>query len=291
MKFEQVTTGLYLEGLCPDGDNVWVSDPVRGGVKHVRANGSEQLYLADRLWIGSLTLNGDGLLMVAGEGGFIWLDGATGETGVVLHRIDGKPIPGVNEVAVDPEGGLYFGTIDIPAIARGEPPGPSTLCRLAPDGSVTTLHAGLKFANGLGVSPDGRHLYCNETFGAVWMFDIRPDGGIENGRIILDKPDCDGMALDEQGTVWITGYKSNALTCLNPDGTMKGEEPLPAGGCTSIRFGGADRRTLYVNTVPADAGDRIAVGDLAFGDESVCYRARADIAGLGGRQARIPIAR
>jgi sugar lactone lactonase YvrE len=283
MRFEEVTRGLYLEGLCPDSDGVWVADPVRGGIRHVRADGSTREYLPEKQWIGSLMLNSDGRLLVSGEGGISWLDGATGETGVLLDSIGGHPIPGVNEMVADSDGGIYFGTIDIPAIARGEPPGPSTLYRLAPDGRVTELCAGLKFANGVGISPDGRRLYLNETFGDVWAFDIAADGKLENRRVILAKPDGDGMAIDEEGTVWITGYKSSALTLLHSDGTPKGEVELPAGGCTSIRFGGADRRDLYVNMVPMDAGDRIAVGDLPSTDESVCYRARAEVAGLGGR--------
>jgi len=101
--------------------------------------------------------------------------------------------------------------------------------------------------------------------------------------VILAKPDGDGMAIDEEGTLWITGYKSGVLTLLHADGSPKGEVQLPEGGCTSVRFGGADRRDLYVNMVPFDAGDRIAVGDLPSTDESVCYRARVDVAGLGGR--------
>lgn len=283
MEFKEVTRGLYLEGLCPDGDGVWVADPVRGGILHVRGDGTTREYLPDKQWIGSLMLNSDGRLLVSGEGGILWLDRDTGETGPLLDTIDGKPIPGVNEMAVDSEGGIYFGTIDIPAIARGEPPGPSSLYRLAPDGRVSELCSGLKFANGVGVSLDERTLYLNETFGDVWGFDIAADGSLQNQRVILAKPDGDGMAIDENGTVWITGYKSSALTCLNPDGSFKGEVRLPEGGCTSVRFGGPDRKDLYVNMVPTDAGDRIAVGDLPSTDESVCYRARADVAGLGGR--------
>ena len=291
MQFEQVTQGLYLEGLCPDGESVWVSDPVRGGIRLVGADGSTRDYLSDKLWIGSLMLNHDGLLLISGEGGIMWLDGKTGETGMLLDSIDGQAIAGVNEMAVDDEGGIYFGTIDIPAIAKGVPPGPSNLYRLAPDGSVATLHTGLKFANGVGISLDGRTLYLNETFGGIWTFDIAGPSKVANPRFIMEKPDSDGMAIDEEGTVWITGYKSSALTLLNPDGSQKGEFQLPEGGCTSVRFGGTDRRTLHVNMVPFDAGDRIAVGDLPSTDESISYRTRVDVPGLGTRVPKFKIQR
>ena len=92
MRFEEVTRGLYLEGLCPDGDSVWVADPVRGGIRHVAGDGSTREYLPEKQWIGSLMLNSDGRLLVSGEGGITWLDGSTGETGVLLDTIDGKPI-------------------------------------------------------------------------------------------------------------------------------------------------------------------------------------------------------
>ena len=55
-----------------------------------------------------------------------------------------------------------------------------------------------------------------------------------------DYPDADGMAVDEEGTVWITGYKSDALTLLNPDGSLKGNVGLPGGGARPGALG-ADR--------------------------------------------------
>jgi sugar lactone lactonase YvrE len=248
-------------------------------------------YLPEKRWIGSLMLSAEGLLLVSGEGGLIWLDGSSGETGPYLDRIDGQEIPGVNEMVTDFQGGVYFGTSDLASVAKGVPPGPSKLYRLAPDGRVANLGVEVKFANGVGVSPDGKSLYFNETFGGVWMFDIAPDGTLENRRFILDKPDADGMAVDEEGTVWVTGYKSDALTLLNPDGSLKGTVRLPGGGCTSIRFGGADRRDLYVNMVPADAGDGLAVGIMPTSENSHCYRARSEVAGLRKSPPAFPVRR
>ena len=41
---------------------------------------------------------------------------------------------------------------------------------------VRQLCSGLRFSNGVALSPDGRRLYHNETFVGLWAYDIMPDG-------------------------------------------------------------------------------------------------------------------
>jgi sugar lactone lactonase YvrE len=280
MTFEVVAKGCYLEGLAVEADAVWVSDAIQGGIQHFRTDGSVKKWLPDKRWIGSLLLNANGVALVSGEGGIMWLDGATGASGMLLDRVDGQPIVGVNEMTPDGKGGIIFGSLDVPAIMRGEPPGPAALYRLDGARRVTQLCAGLKFSNGIAVSPDGRRLYHNETFVGTFVYEIAPDGTLGKPALLLEKPDCDGLALDAEGTLWVAGFQSSAIVCLRPDGTVKRQVDLPAGGVTNIRFGGVDRRDLYVTNVPGDAGEKIATGIWPTADASKLYRTRSDIPGL-----------
>jgi sugar lactone lactonase YvrE len=152
-------------------------------------------------------------------------------------------------MAADDAGNLIFGTVDIPAFERGETPGPCSLVRLGVDGAVTRLADGLTFTNGLALSADGRLLFHNESFVGVFAYEIDAAGRLGPNRMLLDKPDCDGMKLDTQGRLWITGFRSPELTILSPDGSKVETFPLPVEAATNLWFGRADGRDIYVTAV------------------------------------------
>jgi sugar lactone lactonase YvrE len=287
--FEVVCRGVYLEGLCADASSVWVSDPVRGGLRRIAADGSITTWLHDKRWVGGLLLNADGSVLVSGEGGVIWLDGASGATGVLVDKVDGRPLPGVNEMVASADGGIYFGSLDAAAIIAGEVPSPASLYRLDVDGRAREVRDGLKFTNGVGLSPDGRRLYVSETFVGVSAYDVAADGSLGEAAFLLDKPDCDGLAVDAEGTLWITGFATPAITCLHPDGALKGLVQIPGGGATNVRFGGPDRRDLYVTSVAAGAADQLKAGVWPTTEDSALYRGRSEVAGLPYRPANLPL--
>jgi sugar lactone lactonase YvrE len=289
VNFEVLATGVYLEGLAAEEDSVWISDPIKGGLRHLRPDGSARTWLPERLWIGSILFNGDHVILFSGEGGISWLNGRSGASGCLLDRVEGLPLLGVNEMITDADGAIYFGTLDVPAIATGAVPGPASLYRLEADGRVTRLRSGLKFCNGIGISADGKHLYFNETFVGTSVFDILPDGTLSEPSFLLDKPDCDGMAIDVEGTVWITGYQSSDIIGLRPDGSEKARIQTPAGGVTNIWFGGPDRRDLYLTGVDREAGESIRAGDMPVGEGASLYRTRVDVPGLKIPHARVSI--
>jgi sugar lactone lactonase YvrE len=281
MAFETLTTGVYLEGLIADADSVWVTDPIKGGLRHLRRDGSlVKTWLPEKLWVGSLLFNGDGVMLMSGEHGIAWLDTKTGETGYLADRVGGEPLLGANEMVTDGKGGIYFGSLDVAAIATGGTPGPASLYRLGPDGVVTELRSGFTFCNGVGVSADGKRLYFNETFTGVSMFDIRPDGTLGEKQFLLEKPDADGMAIDEAGTVWVSGYQSSCILGLAPDGTERARLQTPAGGVTNIWFGGPDRRDLYMTGVSAEAGETIRAGKPLEGEGSFLLHTRVETPGI-----------
>ena len=224
--------------------------------------------------VGGLLLNGDGSLLVSGIGDIAWANPDTGRSGIL---VDG--FQGTNEMVADGCGGIIFGEMDLPAILRAERPGPSAIHRVAIDRSVTKLRDRLSFANGLGIAADGSTLFFNESFSASRAFPIGADGALGEPRLLADKPDCDGMALDIEGNVWITGFASDFLLCVAPDGTEMRRLALPGKAATSVRFGGGDMRDLYVNVVDPAAAQCLADGTPLTQETSVLYRVRAPVAG------------
>ena len=280
--FEPVARGLYLEGLALDHERgiVWYSDVIAGGVHGLWPDGRTQTLNPGRMWTGGVLMNADGAVLSSGAGGIMWNDPATGKSGWLLHEIDGQVINGINEMVPDGTGGILFGTNDIEMVERGQPTRPTSIYRLTADRQLIKLAEGIGFSNGLMLSADRKQFYCNDTFVCSWAFDVGPDFALTNKRVLLAKEDVDGMALDAEGNVWITGFRSGAITRLQPDGAPLADYPTPGGAITQVRFGGADGRDVYINTVPADAGDTLKEGGAPTEQRSVLYRGRSETPGM-----------
>jgi sugar lactone lactonase YvrE len=280
--FENLAAGLYLEGLAFDAKRniVWYSDVIAGGIHGHTANGDVASFNTDRMWTGGVMLNDDGVVLSSGAGGIMWNNPNTGKSGWLLSEIDGAPINGINEMIPDGAGGIYFGTVDLEMIARGQAPRPATLYRLTADRKVIKLVDGLGFTNGLMLSADRKTFYCNASFTCTYAFDVAPDLTLTNQRAFLDKQDVDGGAMDAEGNLWITGFASRHITRVRPDGSALAPIQAPGGAVTQIRFGGADMRDYYITTVPMDGGESLKNGVLPTEKRSFLYRGRADTPGL-----------
>jgi sugar lactone lactonase YvrE len=88
------------------------------------------------------------------------------------------------------------------------------------------------------------------------------------------------MALDAEGNAWITGFRSNFLALVKPDGTVLPRIDTPAGSITQVRFGGADMRDYYFNSVPADGGDTLKEGGEISAQNSFLFRGRSATPGM-----------
>jgi sugar lactone lactonase YvrE len=281
-QFQKVAAGVYLEGLAVDFMRraVWYSDVIGGGVHGLMPDGRRVTCNADRKWTGGLLMNADGSVLSSGAGGIMWNNPDTGRSGWLLHEIDGETINGINEMVPDGSGGIYFGTVDIERVERAEATRPTAIYRLTTGGDVIKVSGDMNFTNGFMLSHDRKRFYCNDTFVGTWIFDVQPDRTLANRRMLLDKPDADGMALDADGNIWITGFRSSSLTRLRPDGTPLEPLATPAGAITQIRFGGQDFRDYYINSVPAAGGDSLKDGLPLHARESYLYLGRSATPGM-----------
>lgn len=289
MTFEPIAQGFYLEALLIDGDSIWYSDVVEGGICRMKADGTVHTWLPERRLVGGLLLNEDGAMLVSGHDGIVWFNPESGATGILLDQIEGQPIDGVNEMRPDGKGGIYFGTIDMPAIVRGEKPGPAGLYHLDADRKLTTLCTGLVFTNGLTPNLAGTRLFHNESFVGTFAYELNSDGSLGSCTKLLDKTDCDGMALDVEGNVWISGFASNELLRMQPDGTIIERMPLPGEAATNVRFGGDDGRDLYITIVSPKAAAAIARGEKPSSPSSRLYRGRSSVAGQAISRTRFAL--
>jgi sugar lactone lactonase YvrE len=123
-------------------------------------------------------------------------------------------------------------------------------------------------------------LYHSDTARGVWAHDY-DDGAVSGRRLFLERDDLspDGLAVDEEGTVWIADVSgSGAARGFAPDGREVGRVEVPARMVTSVCFGGPDRRDFYIVS-----GDNVADPDLG----GTIFRTRAAVPGCAVAAAKI----
>jgi len=163
-----------------------------------------------------------------------------------------------NDGACDPQGRLWVGTM-----ALDERAGAAALYRF--DGELRPILEGVGLSNGLGWSPDISLMYYVDSLTQrVDVFDY--DGEIANRRtfasIDADDGTPDGLAVDEEGGVWVALWGGSCVRRYAPDGALDHQVPIPGAKVTSCCFGGADGRSLFVTTAAPDG--RIYVTDAGI---------------------------
>ncbi len=274
---ERLATGYRLiEAPTFDDGALLFSDVFTGGVRRLLADGTVEDVLAHRRGIGGMAVHADGGYVVSGRN-VAWKRGD--DTVVLLDRQhDGQSF---NDLTTDPDGRIYVGSLEIDPFDEGGEPSPGELFLIDLDGSVRVVADDVGLSNGLGVSPDGSRLYHADTGAhAVWVYDRAPDGGLGARRTLYraDDADPDGLAVAEDGTVWVAMASGGEVLVLSPGGEVVDRVEVEVPMVTSVCFGGADRNDLYVVT-----GDRGAPADVG----AAVYRTRVGVIGLTVGPARV----
>jgi sugar lactone lactonase YvrE len=196
-------------------------------------------------------------------------------------RPDGAGIPAftdpeirMNDGGCDPQGRFYCGTM-----AYAATPGAGTLYRLDPDLSVHPVLTGVTISNGLQWHADGRQVYYNDTpTGRVDRYAFDPASGTFGDRETLatiepERGQPDGMALDDEGGVWIALWGGGAVQRYDDSGALTERIELPARQVTACTFGGPAGTTLYITT------SRDGLGDAAEPEAGAVFAAETGVRG------------
>lgn len=204
----------------------------RGGVAHIRRDGTQALYSASLpggrpLRPNGIALRADGSFLLAdlGEdlGGVFVLDRA-GAVRPLLETVDGIDLPPTNFVHED-----SLGRVWITVSTRHRPRATAYRGDVA-DGFIVLLDRrracivadGLAYTNEALVDPGGRWLYVNETFGRrLTRFRLGADGALSGRETVTEfGPGTfpDGLTFDADGGVWITSIVSNRVIRVDRDG-------------------------------------------------------------------------
>jgi sugar lactone lactonase YvrE len=249
-----------------------VVDMLRGAVVSIDREGRTERYDIGGVAATIRARRGGGYVL-ATESGFQLLSADLAADGVEIRAFTNHLVR-MNDGGCDPQGRFYCGTM-----AYAQSPGAGTLYRLDPDLSVHPVLTGVTISNGLQWHADGRHVYYNDTpTGRIDLLDFDPDtGGFGPRRTFVEVgPGVglpDGMALDEDGGVWIALWGGGAVHRYDVTGHLSHRIDLPVRQVTACAFGGPDSTTLYITT------SRLGLGDDAEPEAGAVFAVDAGVRG------------
>ena len=182
-----------------------------------------------------------------------------GEMTVVAKGFESDPsvAKGPNDITVSKAGTVYFTD---PKGYQGEA-APGTIYRISPSGVVTVFDDSVVGPNGIVLSADDRTLYVAHNIGEAksnlvrWTLD---DDGAKAGdkQIVAEIEPCiaDGMAVDENGNVWLTCYSYGTAHLIDAKtGNVIERVTTEQKALTNCVFGrGDDKNSLYLSSSDMD---------------------------------------
>jgi sugar lactone lactonase YvrE len=197
-----------------------------------------------------------GFVLPAERGGFVaglqsglhHFNESSGEFELIVEVDPDKPTNRLNDGVVDPQGRLWFGTMDNDEKAK------SGAFYCFAEGRLTrTQIDNIEITNGPCVSPDGRLLYYVDTLkGTIDCADVGDHGLLTNLRpfVRIDPKEGhpDGPTIDSEGCVWISLYAGWEARRYSPAGDLLERVRFPVANITKVAFGGPDLRIAYATT-------------------------------------------
>ena len=185
----------------------------------------------------------------------------TGEKKIVAYDVEkpGSP-PAViaegvngNDIVVARNGNIYVTEPNTPAADQ------SNVWLIKPNGEKKVVDTGLRYSNGVTLSPDQTLLYVDDYRSHwVYSYQIQPDGSLQfkqqyywiHVADTVDSSQADGMRVDRDGRLYVA-TRMGVQVC-DQAGRVNAIIPTPNGRISNLTFGGENGDTLF-----ATCGDKV----------------------------------
>lgn len=256
----------FTEGpaTAPGGDVYFTDQPNNRIHRWDAKTGEISVFMEPAGRANGLYWDNEGNLLAAADEKFeLWRIAPDKSVEVLTDNYQGAKFNGPNDMWVHPDGTIYFTdpyyqrpywerqekeieeerVYRIPA-AGGEP-------QLAADGLVQP--------NGIIGTRDGKRLYVADIGNSMtYRYDIAPDGSLENATLMITMG-SDGMTLDEQGNIYLTG---RGVHIFSPEGKKLHHIEVPESWTANVTFGGTDGKTLFITAMDAVYTLRMTVAGM-----------------------------
>jgi gluconolactonase len=136
---------------------------------------------------------------------------------------------------------------------------PSNVWLIRPSGEKSVVDTGLKYSNGITLSPDQTLLYVSD-YRSHWVYSylIQPDGSLQSKQRFYwlhvpetsDQSNADGMRVDREGRLYVA--TAMGIQVCDQAGRVQCIIPTPNRRLSNLCFGGEHFDTLF-----ATCGDRV----------------------------------
>lgn len=183
---------------------------------------------------------------------------AGGTEQIVAYTPDGKSTVLAdgfrgNDLVVKHDGGIYV------TEPGWDGKSPSKIWFISPNGEKKVVDTGLKFSNGITLSPDQTLLYVADSRSHwVYSYQVQPDGALEHKQkyFHLHEPDtaddsgADGLRTDRDGRLYVATRMG--IQVCDQAGRVNCIIPTPNGKVSNFDFGGENFDVLF-----ATCGDKV----------------------------------
>jgi gluconolactonase len=252
-EFEQLTTGYHFtEGPVWDikQDKLYFTDFEHHRIyTWSRAEGARVWREKANRPVG-LSMAADGRIVSAETSAHQVAYASEKESTVIAGFYQGKYFNSPNDVVVKKDGGVFF--TDPYSTAMGAPKalGFNGIFSVDPRGEVRLINDEMDRPNGIAFSPDESILYVNDSnhqnitaFSVGSGYRVSKVGVFATVDSAYGKGVVDGMKVDTEGNVWVTGPAG--LWVLDPSGKPIAIIKTPE-FVGNFCFGGSDASTLYL---------------------------------------------
>lgn len=240
----------YTEGPAVNAaGEVFFNDIPNNKAYKIGVNGKVSIFQSETNGANGQAFGPDGRLYAA----------AAGVNQIVAYGSDGKAtkiVEGIrgNDLVVRHDGSIYVTQPPAPGSSD-----PSQVWLIDPKGEKRVVDSGIRFSNGVTLSPDQTLLYVADKFSHwVYSYQIRPDGSLtaKQKYYHLHMPDTaddantDGLRTDRDGRLYVATRLG--IQVCDQAGRVNCIIPTPNGRIANLTFGGEKFDVLY-----ATCGDRV----------------------------------
>jgi len=257
----------FTEGPASDAEgNIFFSDIPNNRIHKWSLDGKLTVFRENSGGANGLFFDKNGNLLACEGGGRRLVSiNPKGEIEVLADKYQGKRFNSLNDLWIDPKGGIYFTDPRYGSRDNMEQDGEHVYYLSPRRNKLIRVIDDMVRPNGLIGTPDGKILYVTDHGGGkTFSYTINQDGTLSNKKLFAPEG-SDGMTIDNQGNVYLT---RGAVAVYNKNGEKIEVIKVPEGPA-NVCFGGKDNKTLFITARTSLYSVRMSVSGV--GRQSTTY--------------------